>query len=73
MPPPPTSPKRKDPPAEPFKRALGMASRAIAGDKEMQVAFGAGKPEVDGHSMTSAGALAAADRARNRCDPRLGR
>jgi cobaltochelatase CobT len=49
--PPPSQPKRKDPPAEPFKRALGMASRAIAGDKELQVAFGAGKPEVDGHSM----------------------
>ncbi len=50
--PPPSPPKRKDPPAEPFKRALGMASRAIAGDKEMQVAFGAGKPELDGKSMT---------------------
>jgi cobaltochelatase CobT len=49
--PPPAQPKRKDPPAEAFKRALGMASRAIAGDKELQVAFGAGKPEVDGHSM----------------------
>ena len=50
--PPPSQPKRKEAPAEPFKRALGMASRAIAGDKEMQVSFGAGKPDIEGHAMT---------------------
>ena len=49
--PPPSSPKRKEPPAEPFKRALGMACRAIAGDDEMQVGFGAGKPDLQGKSM----------------------
>jgi|LNFM01.1.fsa_nt_gb cobaltochelatase CobT len=49
--PPPSTPKRKEPPAEPFKRALGMACRAIAGDKEMQVGFGAGKPDVEGKLM----------------------
>ena len=49
--PPPSAPKRKEAPAEPFKRALGMACRAIAGDKEMQVGFGAGKPDIDGHSV----------------------
>ncbi len=49
--PPPSTPKRKEAPAEPFKRALGMACRAIAGDKEMQVGFGAGKPDVDGKLM----------------------
>ncbi len=48
---PPSQPKRKEPPAEPFKRALGMACRAIAGDKEMLVGFGAGKPDIDGHAM----------------------
>jgi cobaltochelatase CobT len=50
MPPPPSS-KRKEPPAEPFKRALGMTCRAIAADDEMQVAYGAGKPALDGKSM----------------------
>ena len=29
-----------------------MACRAIAGDKEMQVGFGAGKPDLQGHAMT---------------------
>ena len=48
----PSQPKRKEAPAEPFKRALGLACRAIAGDKEMQVGFGAGKPETEGHVMT---------------------
>jgi cobaltochelatase CobT len=48
---PPSTPKRKEPPAEPFKRALGMACRAIAGDKEMLVGFGAGKPDIEGHAM----------------------
>jgi cobaltochelatase CobT len=28
-----------------------MACRAIAGDKEMQVGFGAGKPDVEGHAL----------------------
>ena len=46
-----TPTKRKEAPAEPFKRALGMACRAIAGDKEMQVGFGAGKPDVEGKAM----------------------
>jgi cobaltochelatase CobT len=50
MAPPPT--KKKESPAEPFKRALGLASRAIAGDGEVQVAYAAGKPELDGKSLT---------------------
>src|SRR5262245_32374013 len=50
--PPPSTPKRKEAPAEPFKRALGLACRAIAGDKEMQVAFGAGKPDLEGKAMS---------------------
>jgi cobaltochelatase CobT len=44
MPPPP----KKDSPVEPFKRVLGLAVRAIAQDKEIQVSFGPGKPELDG-------------------------
>jgi cobaltochelatase CobT len=44
-------PKRKEPPAEPFKRALALCSRAIAGDEEMQVGFGATKPELEGKTM----------------------
>ncbi|MBS0241805.1 MAG: cobaltochelatase subunit CobT [Proteobacteria bacterium] len=41
----------KESPAEPFKRVLGLASRAIAGDSEMQVSFAPGKPELDGHHL----------------------
>jgi cobaltochelatase CobT len=39
---------RKESPAEPFKRVLGMAVRAIAGDGEVQVTYAPGKPELDG-------------------------
>jgi cobaltochelatase CobT len=41
--------KKKEPPAEPFKRALGLAVRAIAGDDQVQVSYVAGKPELDGN------------------------
>ena len=46
-----TGPKRKDSPAEPFKRVLGLTVRAIAGDEEVQVHYSAGKPELDGKSV----------------------
>ena len=46
-----TPPKKKESPAEPFKRVLGLATRAIAGDDEMQVSFAPGKPELDGRHM----------------------
>ncbi len=42
-------PKKKEAPAEPFKRALGLCVRAIAGDDQVQVNFAAGKPELDGN------------------------
>jgi cobaltochelatase CobT len=45
------SSNRKESPAEPFKRVLGLAVRAIAGDGEMQVSYGPGKPELDGKSV----------------------
>ena len=48
---PPPTPKRKEAPAEPFKRVLGMAVRAIAGDDEVQVSFSAGRPELDGKNV----------------------
>ena len=41
-------PNRKESPAEPFKRVLGLAVRAIAGDGEVQVTYAPGKPEIDG-------------------------
>ncbi len=47
---PPTN--KKESPAEPFKRVLGLAVRSIAGDKEVQVSFGPGKPELDGKQVT---------------------
>jgi cobaltochelatase CobT len=42
------SPNRKEAPAEPFKRVLGLCVRAIAGDGEVQVSYAPGKPEIDG-------------------------
>ena len=45
------NPKRKEGPAEPFKRVLGLAVRAIAGDGEIQVTYSAGKPELDGQTV----------------------
>jgi cobaltochelatase CobT len=44
-------PPKKDAPTEPFKRVLGLCVRAIAQNKEMQVGFGPGKPELDGNQM----------------------
>jgi cobaltochelatase CobT len=43
-----TSSNRKESPAEPFKRVLGLCVRAIAGDEEVQVSYAPGKPEIDG-------------------------
>ncbi len=50
---PPTTPpaKRKEAPSEPLKRVLGPTVRAIAGDSELEVGFGAGKPEAAGKSV----------------------
>ena len=42
---------RKEAPAEPFKRVLGLTVRAIAGDGEIQVNYGPGKPELDGKAV----------------------
>ena len=46
-----TGPKKKESPAEPFKRVLGLTCRAIAADDEMQVTFAPGKPELDGKAL----------------------
>jgi cobaltochelatase CobT len=43
-----SGPNRKESPAEPFKRALGLCVRAIAGDEEVQVSYAPGKPEIEG-------------------------
>jgi cobaltochelatase CobT len=45
------APPKKDSPTEPFKRVLGLTVRAIAQDKDVQVSFGPGKPELDGKSV----------------------
>jgi cobaltochelatase CobT len=42
------SSNRKEAPAEPFKRVLGLCVRAIAGDDEVQVSYAPGKPEIGG-------------------------
>ncbi|MCB1512738.1 MAG: cobaltochelatase subunit CobT, partial [Hyphomicrobiaceae bacterium] len=39
---------RKEAPVEPFKRALGLTVRAIAGDDEIEVGYAAGRPSVTG-------------------------
>ena len=46
------SQKTKVAPAEPFKRALGLCVRAIAGDEEVQVGFGPGRPELEGKTVS---------------------
>jgi cobaltochelatase CobT len=42
--------KRKEAPSEPFKRVLGPTMRAVSGDAELEISFGAIRPEVTGHS-----------------------
>jgi cobaltochelatase CobT len=44
-------PNRKESPAEPFKRVLGLCVRAVAGDGEIQVSYGPGRPELDGKAV----------------------
>jgi cobaltochelatase CobT len=46
-----SGPNRKEAPAEPFKRVLGLTVRAIAGDHEIQVSYAPGKPELDGKAV----------------------
>jgi cobaltochelatase CobT len=43
--------KRKEAPSEPLKRAIGICVRAVAGDGDVQVAFGPGRPELEGKSV----------------------
>ncbi len=50
--PPPQTTNKKEAPTEPFKRTLGLAVRAVAGDKEVQVSYGPGKPELDGKQVS---------------------
>jgi len=43
--------KRKEAPSEPLKRVLGPALRAVAGQPEIEVGFGPGRPEVSVNSV----------------------
>ncbi len=43
--------KRREAPSEPFKRVIGPAFRAIAGQADVEVGFGPGKPEANGQSV----------------------
>ena len=43
-----SSSNRREAPAEPFKRVLGLCVRAIAGDGEVQVSYAPGRPQIDG-------------------------
>ena len=40
--------KRKDAPSEPFKKALEVCVRAVAGDEEVHVSYQPGRPELNG-------------------------
>ncbi len=46
-----TPTKRKEAPSEPFKRALEVCTRAIAGDNEVHVSYQPGKPELHGKDV----------------------
>ena len=43
--------KRSEAPSEPLKRAIGVTTRAIAGDHEMLVGYAAGTPNMHGHTV----------------------
>jgi cobaltochelatase CobT len=43
-----SSSNRREAPAEPFKRVLGLCVRAIAGDVAVQVSYAPGRPQIDG-------------------------
>jgi cobaltochelatase CobT len=43
--------KRKEAPSEPLKRVLAPVMRAIAGEAELEISFGAGKADVTGTSV----------------------
>lgn len=47
----PVTPKRRPDPTMPFKRALSMATRTIAGDAKLNVAFSAQGPGLDGKNV----------------------
>lgn len=40
--------KRRDPPNEPLKHAVSATVKALAGDRELEVAYGPTKPSLDG-------------------------
>ncbi|MEO0619352.1 MAG: cobaltochelatase subunit CobT, partial [Pseudomonadota bacterium] len=42
---------RKENPAEPFKRTLAVACRAISADENLEVTYTAAQPSLDGASM----------------------
>jgi cobaltochelatase CobT len=48
----PTPPKRKVDPGLPFKRDLALATRAIAGDDQLQVLYSTDTPNLRGHTAT---------------------
>jgi len=44
-----TPTSKREAPAEPLKRAIGVTTRAVAADREMLVGFSAGAPALAGH------------------------
>ncbi len=46
-----TGSNKREAPAEPLKRAIGVTTRAVAGDREMTVGFSAGSPHMHGNTV----------------------
>ncbi|MFN3868541.1 MAG: cobaltochelatase CobT-related protein, partial [Hyphomicrobiaceae bacterium] len=46
-----TTSKRKEAPSEPFKRALEVCTRAVAGDADVHVSYQPGRPELVGKDV----------------------
>ncbi|KAB2850957.1 MAG: cobaltochelatase subunit CobT [Hyphomicrobiaceae bacterium] len=45
------TPKKKESPTEPFKRAVGLCARAVAGNENLEVSFAPGQPQLSDNSM----------------------
>ncbi|WP_181701226.1 cobaltochelatase subunit CobT [Chthonobacter albigriseus] len=45
----PSSPTKTQPPTEPFKKAVGVAMRAISGDPELEIVYATDRPSLAGH------------------------
>ena len=45
------TPKKKEAPTEPFKRAVGLCARAVAGNENLEVTYAPGQPQLSENSL----------------------